>query len=83
MRFRHALIHPSALARAETAAWRTAVRVACPLCAQPYYAATLRGLWREPELGLLNAAVEAYLARERPDHAHSFELEPARGTAGA
>ena len=81
MRFRHVIIHPAPLARAETASWRTAVRAACPLCAQPYYAATLRGLWQGPELSRLTVVVEAHLARECPDHAHSFELEPVLGGA--
>lgn len=72
MRFRHAVIHPTALARAEAAAWRAALHVDCPLCGQPYYAATLHGAWTGVALEALLVAVGAHLAHECPDHAHSF-----------
>jgi hypothetical protein len=74
MRFRHELIHPQALARAEAASWRTPVRATCPLCGQPYYAATLTGTWSGAALEALVVAVQAHLAYECPDHAHSFDL---------
>lgn len=73
MRFRHALVHPTALARADAAAWRTALRITCPLCAEPYYAGLLAGVTPEVVLQALTVAVQAYLARECPDHAHTFE----------
>ena len=77
MRFQHALLHPSALARADSASWRLAVRAACPLCAQPYYAALLRGAYGESDLALVRASAERWLAHECPDHAHAFDLAPA------
>ena len=77
VRFRHTLIHPSALSRAESAAWRAALRVTCPLCHQPYYATTLRGLWFGDELDAVTRLVREHLARECPDHAHAFELSSA------
>ncbi len=73
MRFRHVRLHPAALARAQSAAWRSAVRVECPLCDQPYYAATLLGLWQGVTLDALRILVQTHLARECPDHPHVFE----------
>ena len=74
MRFRHVLVHPDALARADAAEWRTSMRTSCPLCDEPYYAVSLKGLWRGIELAALTVAVQTHLARECPDHPHTFDL---------
>jgi len=83
MRFRHSLLHIDALRRAESAPWRDAVRLCCPLCAQPYYGVTLRGLWTDDEVLSFADAAAGCLARECPDHPHTFEVAAVRPVGAA